>query len=156
MKTILIKFISIVGIAVMLFSLFGCSNSEKRPTEEMSYVSMTQNHMNSASCYSFSVYKGDDVYVFNAWCTADNQNIDFENVKITDEEFQYFKALDEKYDFFLNERESKKHQKAVADATIRSFKVSYGLEEYTLKTEDECYEEAYNCFISLAKKYSTK
>ncbi len=135
----------------MLFSLFGCS----RPTEELSYISMTQNHMNGACCYGFSVYKGDNDYLLSAWCTVDSQNIDFENIKITDEEFEYFKTLDNKYDFFLNERESKKKQSSALDATTRSFKVSYGIEEFNLKTDGECYEEVYDYFISLAKKYET-
>ena len=140
-----------MGIITMLFSLFGCSS----PTEELSHISMTQSHMNSAYCYSFSVYKGDDAYMLNAWCTTESQTIDFEEVKITDEEFEHFKTLDEKYDFFLNERERKKNKNTALDATTRTFKVSYGLKEFNLKTDDECYEEVYDYFIALAKKYAT-
>lgn len=151
MKTTLIKSIIIMGILTAILSLFGCS----RPTEELSHISMTQNHMNSADCYGFSVYKSEDAYMFSAWCTTDSQIIDFENVKITDEEFENFKTFDEKYNFYLNERERKNNQDTALDATTRTFKVSYGLDSFTLKTDNECYEEVYDYFISLAKKYAT-
>ena len=138
----------------MLFSLFGCSRNDKLPVDELSYISLTQNHMNSANCYSFSAYKNDNTYMFSAWCVIDSVSVDLENAVISDDEFEYFRELDKKYDFVLNQKSDKNRKNTALDATTRSFKVSYGLEEFKLKTDSECYDEVYDYFISLAKKYN--
>lgn len=86
---------------------------------------------------------------------TESYDIDIENVEITEEEFGYFKELDKEYNFVGNQKEKSKKEKYFAsDQTTNSFKVSYGNDEFNLKTEDECYYKAYDYFAELAIKYS--
>ncbi len=86
----------------------------------------------------------------------DYRDVALEDVSITKEEFDKFTKLDEKYDFFSYLKRDKKDNKFFEplDETTANFNVSYNGESVSLETGNDCYEEVYNYFISLAEKYS--
>lgn len=156
----IIKFAICLTPLMFLFS--GCTslNGSTKPEEEISSLSISQNHMDRNYCYSFSAYKSDDSYYLNAWCLLtlkdnDYRDVNLEDVSITKEEFDEFTKLDEKYDFFSYLKEEKKTNKfQPLDETTAKFEVSYDGESINLETSGECFEAVYSYFIDLAEKYS--
>ena len=125
---------------------------------EISSISITQNHMNRAYCYAFSVYECNDKHIFSAWCVLkDGENsskeVDIQNIEITATEFSEFARLNEKYGFadYIKRNNNKKYN--ISDETTNSFKVCFGGEALTLKTDNECYNAVYDYFITLTTKY---
>lgn len=114
--------------------------------------------MNRAYCYAFSAYEDNDKYIFNAWCVLkDGENsskeVDIQNIEITETEFSEFARLNEKYGFadYTKKKNNKKYN--ISDETTNSFKVCFGGETLTLKTDNECYDAVYDYFITLTTKY---
>lgn len=161
MKSINLRVFIMCFIPFILFS--GCTfkvTKNVKPDGEISSISITQNHMNSAECYSFSAYSQDEKYYLNAWCQLilnneenDYRNVDLQNISITKEEYDEFSNLDEKYDFTNHlKRENKKIFKA-KDKTTKSFTVSYNGQSISVDTESECYQAVYDYFVKLSEKY---
>lgn len=160
---ILLKNIIVMSIILLMLSLFSCSAKPVKLDADISSISITQNHMNRDCCYAFSVYAYKDQYILNAWCVvnSDSDNnfkeIDFENVEITEAEFDRFSTLDEEYDFLSCLAEKKDNKKfQVLDETTNSFSVGYDGEMFKLKTDCECYNAVYKYFLQLAEKYDDK
>ena len=114
--------------------------------------------MNSAYCYAFSAFKDNDKYFFNAWCVLEDgengsKEVDIQNIEITEAEFSEFARLNEKYGFadYIKRNNNKKY--IISDETTNSFKVCFGGEALTLKTDNECYNAVYDYFITLTTKY---
>lgn len=161
MKKIFIKWIIFMNIFSFILSLFGCRQSPVKPNEELTSISISQNHMDRTYCYSFNVQKKNNTYSLSAWYMLergdnDYEDIELENVRITEEEFAQFEELDKKYDFFslLKPNKEKKNLFFVADETITIFSVSYGDESFSLYTGNDCYNEVYDCFVAITKKHS--
>lgn len=117
--------------------------------------------MDRTYCYSFGAYKKNDTYTLNAWCLLekcdnDYEDVELENVSITEEEFAQFEKLDRKYDFFslLKPNKKEKNRYFILDETITNFSVRYGDESFSLYTSGDCFHEVHNCFIALAEKYN--
>ena len=110
----------------VVFSLFGCSPQPVKTDSAISSISITQNHMNRAYCYAFS---------------------------ITETEFSEFARLNEKYGFadYTKKKNNKKYN--ISDETTNSFKVCFGGEALTLRSDNECYDAVYDYFITLTTKY---
>lgn len=152
-----------MGIFACILSFFGCSQKLVKSNGELTSVSISQNHMDRTYCYSFDVQKKNDSYTFNAWCLLekgdnDYEDIELENISITEDEFAKFEKLDEKYNFFslLKLNKEKKTIFFVPDETITSFSVSYGDKSFSLYTGGDCYIEVYECFVALAEKYNAE
>lgn len=150
-----------MGIFACILSLFGCTQKLVKPDKELTSISISQNHMERTYCYSFDAYKKNNTYILNAWCLIEKDNDDIEEISIecctiTEDEFDAFKKLDSKYDFFSLLKFEKKKRFFVLDETITIFSVSYGDESFSLKTNGDCYNEVYDCFMALAKKYSVE
>ena len=150
-----------MGILTCVLSLFGCTKNPKKPDNELTSISISQNHMDRTYCYSFGAYKKNDTYTLNARCMIekgdnDYEDVELENISITKEEFKQFEELDKKYDFFSLRKPNKieKNIFFVVDETITNFSVSYGDESFSLYTSGDCYNEVHNCFIALAEKYN--
>lgn len=155
---LVVKIIIIMYLLSVVFSLFGCSPQPVKTYSEISSISITQNHMNRAYCYAFSAYEDNDKYILNAWCVLmDGKNgpkeVDIQNIEITETEFFEFSRLNEKYGFpdYTKKKNNKKYN--ISDETTNSFKVCFGGETLTLKTDNECYDAVYDYFITLTTKY---
>ena len=125
-----------MAIISCALSLFGCTKNPKKPDNELTSISISQNHMDRTYCYSFGAYKKNDTYTLNARCMIekgdnDYEDVELENISITKEEFKQFEELDKKYDFFSLRKPNKieKNIFFVVDETITNFSVSYG--DYT-------------------------
>ncbi|MGN0488498.1 MAG: hypothetical protein ACI4HO_04475 [Ruminococcus sp.] len=149
--------------AISLLFSSGCKAKVKNlspPEEQLTSVSIYQNHMDRTCCYSFSVRKEQNSYIFDADCMIkDNDEyyeVNFTDKEISEKEFEKFTKLDEKYNFIsLRKSNIKKENMFFAlDETITNFSVSYGDKSFSLYTSGDCYNEVYDCFIALAKKYS--
>lgn len=135
-----------------------------KPDNELTSVSISQSHMDRTYCYNFWARKENNRYLLNADCMIvdyDNNEaneINFTDTEISEEDFQQFKRLDEKYDFFslLKPRKEKKNMFFALDETISHFTVKYGDEVFSLYTNGDCYSEACKCFFALAEKYNKK
>lgn len=92
-----------MDVLCIIFSIFGCSQKSIKSTEELSSISISQNHMCRTFCYSFYARKEPDGCFLDAWClmeeSSDYTDVDFDRVEITEEEFNQFAELDKKYDF---------------------------------------------------------
>ena len=150
-----------MGILTCVLSLFGCTKNPKKPDNELTSISISQNHMDRTYCYSFGAYKKNDTYTLNARCMIekgdnDYEDVELENISITKEEFKQFEELDKKYDFFSLRKPNKieKNIFFVVDETITNFSVSYGDESFSLYTSGDCYNEVHDYFVALAEKYN--
>lgn len=150
-----------MGIISCILSLCGCTKNPVKPDSELTSISIFQNHMDRTYSYSFGVYKKNDMYALNACCMLekgdnDYEDVEFENVSITEEEYKQFEELDKKYDFFSLRKPNKKKKNIffACDETITNFSVSYGDESFSLDTGGDCYNEVCKCFFALAEKYS--
>ena len=113
--------------------------------------------MNRAYCYAFSAFEDNDKYFFNAWCVLkDGENgskeVDIQNIEITEAEFSEFARLNEKYGFVDYTKRNNNKKYNISDETTNSFKVCFGGETLTLKTDNECYDAVYDYFITLTTK----
>lgn len=141
-------------------TFFGCSKNISRPEAELSSVSISQNHMSQAYCYTFYAYRNSGSCFLDAWCMIedgdDYLDVDFKGIEITEEEFKFFEELDSKYDFFSLVKDQNKKNKffSVADETTSAFSVNYGDESFTLDTNGACYNEVCEHFFEIAKKYA--
>lgn len=146
-------------VLCMIFSNFGCSQKSAKPFEQLSSISISQNHMSRTFCYSFYARKETDGCFLDAWCLIENgsdyTDVDIERVEITEKEFNRFVKLDKKYDFCSHIKKEKKKNKIifVRDETITSFSVKYGNECFDIDTVGEYYNAVYACFFQLVKKY---
>ena len=150
-----------MGILACVLSLFGCNRNPIKPEGELTSISISQNHMDRTYCYSFGAYKKNDTYTLNAWCLLekgdnDYEDVELENVSITEEEFAQFEKLDKKYDFFSLRKPNKKEKNRyfILDETITNFSVSYGDEGIAVETSGECYKAVNELFFQLAEKYA--
>lgn len=155
------RLVYILGIIAYTLSLFGCANNPAKPDGELTSISISQSHMDSTYCYSFDVQKKGETYTLNASCVLrkgdnDYEDVELENVSITEDEFAQFEELDKKYDFFSLRKPNKKEENRyfILDETITNYSVSYGDESFSLYTSGDCYNEVYDCFVALAEKYS--
>lgn len=82
-----------------------------------------------------------------------SKEVDIQNIEITATEFSEFARLNEKYGFadYIKRNNNKKY--IISDETTNSFKVCFGGEALTLKTDNECYNAVYDYFITLTTKY---
>lgn len=150
-----------MGILACVLSLFGCNRNPIKPEGELTSISIFQNHMDRTHSYSFGAYKKNDTYTLNACCMLekgdnDYEDVELENVSITEEEFAQFEELDMKYDFFSLLKPNKKEKNIffVVDETITNFSVSYGDASFSLYTGGDCFHEVHDCFVALAEKYN--
>ena len=151
-----------MGILTCVLSLFGCTKNPKKPDNELTSISISQNHMDRTYCYHFWARLENDSYLLDAECLiVDYDNNDCEEINLTDapiseEDFSRFSALDSQYDFYsLLKPIKKEHSKIfVCDETITNFSVSYGDESFSLYTSGDCYNEVHDCFVALAEKYN--
>ncbi|MGN0450236.1 MAG: hypothetical protein ACI4G0_07795 [Ruminococcus sp.] len=150
-----------MGILAFVLSLFGCNRNPLKPEGELTSISISQNHMDRTYCYSFGAYKKNDTYTLDACCMLekgdnDYEDVELENVSITEEEFAQFEKLDKKYDFFSLRKPNKKEKNRyfILDETITNFSVRYGDESFSLYTSGDCYNEVHDCFVALAEKYN--
>ena len=94
-----------MGVLACVLSLFGCNRNPIKPKGELTSISISQNHMDSTFCYSFGIRKENDSYLFDADCIIvdyDNNEygeVNFTDIVISQEEFEKFTRIDEKYNF---------------------------------------------------------
>ncbi|MGN1126262.1 MAG: hypothetical protein ACI4RI_02370 [Ruminococcus sp.] len=151
-----------MSILSATMSLFGCNKNPVKPDRELTSVSISQNHMDRTYCYSFWVRKENDSYLFDAECIlADDDNNEYSEVNFTDkeisqEEFEKFTRIDEKYDFISLKRpkKEKKFKFFALDETTTYFTVKYGDDAFSLYPNGDGYSEVSESFFALAEKYN--
>lgn len=151
-----------MGVLACVLSLFGCNRNPIKPKGELTSISISQNHMDSTFCYSFGIRKENDSYLFDADCIiVDYDNNEYGEVNFTDkvisqEEFEEFTRIDEKYNFIsLKKPKSEKKSKFFAlDETTTYFTVRYGDDAFSLYPNGECFEAVNELFFQLAEKYA--
>ena len=162
MKKLTKKSLVFMSILFVTMSLFGCKKNPVKPDSELTSVSISQNHMDRTFCYSFGVRKEKDSYLFDAECIlADYDNNEYSEVNFTDkeisqEEFEKFTRIDEKYNF-ISLKKPKKEKKSkffALDETTTYFTVRYGDDAFSLYPNGNCYSEVSENFFALAEKYN--
>ncbi|MGN0462513.1 MAG: hypothetical protein ACI4HZ_08725 [Ruminococcus sp.] len=151
-----------MSILFVTMSLFGCDKNPAKPDRELTSVSISQNHMDRTFCYNFWVRKEKDSYLFDAECIlADYDNNEYSEVNFTDkeisqEEFEEFTRIDEKYNFISLKRpkKEKKFKFFALDETTTYFTVKYGEDTFSLYPNGDCYSEVSENFFALAEKYN--
>lgn len=164
MKDSIRKGLIIMSVMSLMFSFFGCSGKSKTPSqlnEQLSSVSISQNHMDRTYCYSFRARKQNESYLLDAECIIvdydnnDYKEINFTDTAITEEEFQQFALIDSKYDFLSHIKSGRKKNIFFAcDETITNFSVKYGEESFNIETNGECFKAVNEFFFQLAEKYA--
>lgn len=101
---------------------------------------------------------------FSAWCMDEDYNdINFDEVKIKQEDFEVFEELDKKYSikkFILDNPTPKRDPEYIAlDETTSGISASYCDDEnnyssHSTSVSPEFINEIYNAFLSVAKKYN--
>lgn len=151
-----------MGIISCILSLCGCTKKPVKPQSELTSISISQNHMDSTFCYSFGIRKENDSYLFDADCIIvdyDNNEygeVNFTDIVISQEEFEKFTRIDEKYNFIsLKKPKREKKSKFFAlDETTTYFTVRYGDDAFSLYPNGECFEAVNELFFQLAEKYA--
>lgn len=151
-----------MGIISCILSLCGCTKKPVKPQSELTSISISQSHMDSTFCYSFGIRKEKDSYLFDADCIiVDYDNNEYGEVNFTDkvisqEEFEEFTRIDEKYNFIsLKKPKREKKSKFFAlDETTTYFTVKYGGDAFSLYPNGECFEAVNELFFQLAEKYT--
>ena len=105
-----------MSILLSIFA-FGCSknpegtqgsNVNSSPKDSLTSVSIAQSHMDRTYCYYFWVRKTDNKFFLDANCilTKDEEyeELNIEGAEITEEDFNRFVELDNKYSFCSNLR----------------------------------------------------
>lgn len=164
------KCLLIMSILLSIFA-FGCSknpegtqdsNVNSSPKDSLTSVSIAQSHMDRTYCYYFWVRKTDNRFFLDANCilTKDEEyeELNIEGAEITEEDFNRFVELDNKYSFCSNLKKKSIFEDKffVADKTETFFTVKYGEDMFELQTSGDCYYDVYDCFLQLAEKYKDK
>lgn len=162
MKRMVYIVIAITGLLVAGVLFASCTSGfETKSLEEITGLSLYQNHMNYGHCYSFYLREEDSKVLFDAQVRFNEEpyEIILESCQVDREFWEELKSLEGKYKIidYVTKYKKKPSVFEAADETVN--KTTVYLSDGTDKsadTDEEYREELYNFFFELSKKYSDK
>lgn len=146
----------LVVSGVVIFTLLPKTNNKVK--SDFVGLSLSQNHMNFAYCYSFFIREEDGKVVFDAQLRSLNKpyEIVLESCEVDDYYMKKLRRIQQKYSIveYVEGFKKKKLPFQVLDKTTNTTTVYYeDIESKTADTDSEYKDELYEFFVDLTKKY---